>query len=329
VHFLAGDIGGTKSELAIFSFEKNSLSPVVESVLSSADHNTLEELLKEFLSKNKFKITESCFGVAGPVVDGRAKITNLDWEISEEKLSLTLNSKVRLINDLQATAYYVPFLKKEEFKTLNQGTIEGKNTIGVIAPGTGLGEAFLTWNGHKYVAHASEGGHCNFAPTTQIEHGLLEFMQKKTEHVSYETVCSGPGLFNIFLYFNESGQGKCLMTDEITEAKDPAPLITKSALSKDSKCEICVKTLDTFVSIHGSEASNLALKVFASGGIFVGGGIVPRILPALEDEKLFRTFVNKGRMSDLISRIPLKLIMTPRAALLGAARFGFDSINQS
>ena len=119
------------------------------------------------------------------------------------------------------------------------------------------------------------------------------------------------------------------MTDEIIKAKDPAPLITKSALSKDSRCEICAKTLDTFVSILGSEASNLALKVFASGGIFVGGGIVPRILPALEDEKLFRAFVNKGRMSDLISRIPLKLIMTPRAGLLGAARFGFDSINQS
>lgn len=253
----------------------------------------------------------------------------MDWETSEEKLSLFLNSKVQLINDLQATAYYVPFLKKEEFKTLNRGTTEGKNTIGVIAPGTGLGEAFLTWNGHKYIAHASEGGHCNFAPATQIEDALLEYMQKKSEHVSYETVCSGPGLFNIFLYFNESGRGKCPMTDEITKAKDPAPLITKSALSRDSRCEICTKTLDTFVSILGSEASNLALKVLASGGIFVGGGIVPKILPALEDEKLFRTFVNKGRMSDLISRIPLKLIMTPRAALLGAARFGFDSINQS
>ncbi len=248
--------------------------------------------------------------------------------IDEKELSQALDlSSVRLLNDVQATAYYVPFLKRGETRVLNEGKPASEGTIAVIAPGTGLGEAFLTWNGSHYDSHASEGGHCDFAPVSASEAGLLEYLQQKFKHVSYEKVCSGPGLYDIFSYFHLEERvhsESCPVLKEVSKAEDPAPLITDAALSKNPECVICVKTLDTFISILGAEAGNLALKVLATNGVYIGGGIPARILSALTDGRFMKSFLRKGRMSELVSRMPVKVILTPRAALLGSARYGLD-----
>ena len=329
IQLLAGDIGGTKTKLAIFSANGGSISLAVEDTFSSGDKPSFESLVREFLSKSGASVKYACFGVAGPVVRGRAKITNLSWVIDEKELSQALDlSSVRLLNDVQATAYYVPFLKREEMRMLNEGKPTSEGTIAVIAPGTGLGEAFLTWNGSGYNSHASEGGHCDYAPTCTSEAALLEYLQQKFKHVSYEKVCSGPGLYDIFSYFhheeNAPTESCSVLLKEISQADDPAPLITEAALSKNPECEICVKTLDTFISILGAEAGNLALKVMATNGVYIGGGIPPRILSALTDSRFMRSFLRKGRMSELLSQMPVKIILTPRAALLGSARYGID-----
>ena len=329
MQLLAGDIGGTKTKLAIFTFNGGSLSLISEDMFSSGNIPSFENLVREFLSKRGASVKYACFGVAGPVIRGRSKITNLSWVMDEKELSHALDlSRVRLLNDVQATAYYVQFLKSEETRLLNEGKPTPEGTIAVIAPGTGLGEAFLTWNGSRYDSHASEGGHCDYAPTTPSEAGLLEYLQQKYKHVSYEDVCSGPGLHDIFSYFHdekvERGESCSILLKEISQSDDPAPLITDAALSKNPDCEICGKTLDTFISILGAEAGNLALKVLATNGVYIGGGIPPRILSALTDGRFMRSFLRKGRMSELVSMMPVKIILTPRAALLGSARYGMD-----
>jgi glucokinase len=329
MELLAGDIGGTKTRLAIFSTTEGSMSLVVEDTFSSAEHPNFENLVHEFLTKSKTSVKYGCFGVAGPVIQGNAKITNLPWVINEKKLSKGLNlSSVWLLNDVQATAYYVPFLKRDERYLLNEGKSVPEGTKCVIAPGTGLGEAFLTWNGSHYDSHASEGGHCDFAPTSDSETELLQYLRKKLKHVSYEDICSGPGLEDIFSFFHDEKverRGSCsLLINEISKADDPAPLITHAALSKNPDCEICVETLETFVSVLGAEAGNLALKVLATNGVYIGGGIPPRIRSALTNGKFMKSFMRKGRMSELLSRMPVNIILTPRAALLGSARYGLE-----
>ena len=333
MQLLAGDIGGTKTKLAIFSSNGGSISLAAEDTFSSGDNPSFENLIREFLSKSGASVKYACFGVAGPVIRGRSKITNLPWVIDEKELSQALDlSSVRLLNDVQAAAYYVPFLKRGETRMLNEGKPPSEGTIAVIAPGTGLGEAFLTWNGSRYDSHASEGGHCDFAPTCSSEAGLLEYLQEKFKHVSYEKVCSGPGLYDIFSYFHHEGGAhteSCPVLKQVSKAADPAPLITDAALSKNPECEISVKTLDTFISILGAEAGNLALKVLATNGVYIGGGIPIRILSALTDGRFMKSFLKKGRMSELVSRMPVKIILTPRAALLGSARYGLDMASSS
>ena len=195
----------------------------------------------------------------------------------------------------------MPFLKRDETLLLNEGKSITEGAIAVITPGTGLGEAFLTWNGTRYDSHASEGGHCDFAPTSDSEAGLLEYLKQKFKHVSYEDVCSGPGLEEIFSYLHDEKvtrtESCSLLVKEISESEDQAPLITHAALSKDPDCEICVKTLDIFISILGAEAANLALKVLATNGVYIGGGIPPRIRSALTDGRFMKSFLRKGRMS--------------------------------
>jgi glucokinase len=322
---LAGDIGGTKTNLAVFSTEAGPRAPLVEATFPSTNYPSLEALAREFLSQIDLKVERASFGVAGPVVGGQATITNLPWVMEERRLQERLNlSPIRLLNDLQAIANGVPFLEPDDLHTLNEGQPAAGGAIAIFAPGTGLGEAFLTWNGSRYRPHPSEGGHSDFAPTTPPEVDLLRYLLRRFEHVSYERVCSGMGLPNIYAFLRDSDYAEepAWLAEELAGADDPTPVIVNAALDDERPCELCVATLDAFVSIMGAEAGNLALKVLATGGVYLGGGIPPRILPTLEQGRFMEAFRRKGRMSDLLARVPVYVILNPKVALLGAACHG-------
>jgi glucokinase len=326
---LAGDIGGTKTNLAIYSPEPPLGEPLAEKTFPSGNYPNLESLVREFLSEVDLKVDRATFGVAGPVVSGRATTTNLPWELEEERLRKALNlSSVHLMNDLEAKAQAIPLLKKRDLHILNQGRPVKGGTIALIAPGTGLGEAFLTWDGSRYRAHPSEGGHVGFAPANRLEAELLQYIRDRYQfgHVSYERVCSGLGLPTIYAFLKDRGKAEepDWLAEELAAADDPTPVIVNTALGKEKTCELCVTTLNIFASILGAEAGNLALKVLATGGVYVGGGIPPRILSALDDGRFMEAFMRKGRMSGLLVRMPVHVILNPKAALLGAAFRGLD-----
>jgi glucokinase len=326
---LAGDIGGTKTNLAIFSAEMGWHTPLAEQTFSSAQYPSLEAIVHEFLAQQHFSIDRASFGVAGPVVAGQATITNLPWTIDEKALQKALNIPiVRLLNDLDAIAHAVPFQEATDLHTLNVGQPVPGGAIAVIAPGTGLGEAFLTWDGSHYQAHTSEGGHADFAPTNASEIELLRYLQQRYTHVSFERVCSGKGLPNIYAYLKVSGYAEepPWLAERLAVADDHAPLIVETALEKDKETrgDLCVATLNAFVSSLGAEAGNMALKVLATGGVYLSGGIPPRILPYLEGERFLQAFRHKGRFTDMLTRMPVHVILNPRVALLGAACHGFE-----
>ncbi|MFQ5855875.1 MAG: glucokinase [Anaerolineae bacterium] len=326
---LAGDIGGTKTNLAVFSPEAGPTVPLAEGTFPSARYSSLEALVGEFLAQISLPVDRASLGVAGPVVAGHAAITNLPWVMDEMQLRAALNlSSVRLLNDLEAIAHAVPFLEPDDLHTLNEGEPAPGGAIAIIAPGTGLGEAFLTWDGSRYRAHASEGGHTDFAPTNLFEIALLRYLQGGLgfEHVSYERICSGQGLPNIYAYLKDSGYADepAWLAEQLAAADDPTPIIVNAALDEERPCELCVATLNAFVSILGAEAGNLALKVLATGGVYLGGGIPPRILPALKQERFMRAFRHKGRFSDLLAQMPVHVILNPKVALLGAACHGLE-----
>jgi glucokinase len=322
---LAGDVGGTKTNLAVFSPENGPYKPLVEATFPSGRYASLEAMVGEFLSKVDVQIERASFGVAGPVVAGRAAITNLPWTIVERQLQEVLDlSSVKLLNDLAAIAYAAPVLKPSDLHTLNQGEPVPGGTLAVIAPGTGLGEAFLTWDGVRFSPVPSEGGHASFAPTDALQVDLLRYLQQRFEHVSFERVCSGKGLPNIYAFLRDSGHADQpdWLAARLAEADDPNPIITKAALGKE--CELCVATMNTFVSILGGEAGNLALKVLATGGVYLGGGIPRRILPLLQAEQFMQSFADKGRFTALLSRVPVHVILHPKAALFGAACYALE-----
>lgn len=319
---LAGDIGGTKTNLAIFTSGSGLRAPLAEATFPSGDYPSLEVLVLEFFSRVRIKVDHASFGVAGPVVNGQAKITNLPWVMDEAKLADTLGlSSVHLLNDLLAFAYAVPFLSEKGLYVLNKGRAVSGGAIAVVAPGTGLGEAYLIWDGTRYRAYPSEGGHADFAPSNALETGLLRYLLDRFEHVSYERVCSGSGLVNIYAYLKERGYAHepDWLAEQLMVAHDHAPVIVKAALDGERPCALCRATLNTFISILGAEAGNMALKVMASGGVYLGGGIPPRILSALQRGPFMEAFGRKGRMSKLIQDIPVRVILDPKAALLGAA----------
>jgi glucokinase len=326
---LVGDVGGTKAHLAIFVSKDGLRTPMLEAKLPSAHYPSLSSLVKDFLSKSNMRssIDYAVFGVAGPVANGKAKITNLPWVIKERQLQEDLDIPiVHLLNDLEAMANAVPLLEPSDLHIVNPGNSVPHAPIGMIAPGTGLGEAFLTWDGTRYRTYPSEGGHVDFAPRTPFESGLLVYMLKKFHHVSYEHVCSGIGLPNIYAYLKESGafEEPVWLAEQLVKAENHTPVIVDTALSGQDPSGICVATLKTFVSILGAEAGNMALKVLATGGIYLGGGISPRILPFLKGKEFTKAFKNKGRFSDLLASIPVQVILNPSVGLLGAAAHGFD-----
>jgi glucokinase len=323
---LAGDIGGTKTNLALFASQDELRTPVREATFPSAQYPSLEALVSEFLYQAGEQVQLACFGVAGPVIDGKAKITNLPWVMEEEDMQKTLHiPSIRLLNDLVATASGVPLLGANDLRTLNEGAPTKNGTLGVIAPGTGLGEAFLTWDGKRYQTHPSEGGHTDFGPTNAFEIELLRYMLTKFDHVSYEQLSSGMGLPHIYAYLRDVVllDEPQALTDQINAEEDMTPLIIRGALDSKAPSARCVTALQTFTSILGAEAGNLTLKVLATGGIYLGGGIPPRILPFLEADGFMRAFKHKGRFADMLKDVPVHVITNPKLALLGAANYGF------
>jgi glucokinase len=327
--FLAGDIGGTKTILSLVSAETGPGYPHVETRFPSGNYPRLADIVKIFLSDNgplleMHPISAAAFGVSGPVGSNQSAITNLEWTVDQSTLADTLDlpaGRIRLLNDLEATANAVPYLKADDLYTLNEGEPVVGSPIAVIAPGTGLGEAYLTWNGHRYSPFPSEGGHADFAPGDQLQLKLLNYLAQRYGHVSIERVCSGIGIPNIYNFLRDEEQ-----VDEpewlrqvIAESDDPVPSIIDNAGDSKRATQICRKTLEIFVSILGAQSGNLALTLMARNGVYLGGGIPPRIIPALTGPNFRQSFCDKGRFTEMMSKIPVHIILNPRTALLGAA----------
>ncbi len=322
---LAGDVGATKTVLALFSAEDGPRMPRAEATFLSSRYPSLETMVREYLGQTGQHITRAVFGVAGPIISGRAYVTNLSWIIEQHALQAALEGiQVGLLNDLEAIAHAVPSLTADDLHTLNQGEPEPGGAIAVIAPGTGLGEGYLTWDGTRYTAHPSEGGHCDFAATNPREVELLRYLMDRYGHVSYERVCSGLGIPNIYAYLRDSGFAvePAWLAQKLEAATDPTPIIVSAALETADPPALCTETLRMFVGILATEAGNLALKLLATGGVYLAGGIPPRILPALDPAYFMARFTNKGRLAELLRRIPVHVILNPKAALFGAARYG-------
>jgi glucokinase len=317
---LAGDVGGTKVHLALYDFINGKLEYSRDERFPAKDYSGLEEIVKEFLGA--FKVTAACFGVPGPVRDGRLRLTNLPWTLDSRELAVSLGiNHVFLINDLEANGYGVAELAADQIYTLSEGDASQIGNRALLAAGTGLGEALLIWNGHSHTPYPSEGGHADYAPRNEDEIDLLRFLkQKYNGRISQERVVSGQGLTNIYEFLREvRGIDEPVWLAERLAAEDPNAVITELALK--AKSEICEKAMDMFVSAYGAEAGNLALKLLSVGGVYVGGGIAPRILEKLKDGRFMKAFSDKGRMSQLLINMPVRIILESRAALLGAAAY--------
>ena len=324
---IAGDIGGTKTLLALYDPDVGARKPVAQAEFHSAQYSSLDDVVREFLAQTEQSIDAASFDVAGPVIDGRAHLTNLPWVLDERLMQQGLGLKrVMLLNDLKAVAYAVPHLHPEDVHVINEGSADVHGPMAVIAPGTGLGEAFLIWNGSDYIACSSEGGHADFAPNDETQAALWSYLSKRLGHVGYERVCSGSGLPNLYDFLRDSGHApeSPTVAAAVAATTDRTPVIVSAALQNPAD-KLCAATLDLFVSILGAEAGNLALKTLATGGVFLGGGIPPRILPHLSDGRLMQAFADKGRFAELLGKVPVKVIKI-QAALLGAALYGLDQM---
>ncbi|HYH86617.1 MAG TPA: glucokinase [Pyrinomonadaceae bacterium] len=320
---IAGDIGGTKTNVALFESEGESLGRIVtQQSFPSGKYDSLEKILSEFVAAHKpDNLQRACFGVAGPVVAGRVETPNLAWKVSGETLAKTLGvGHVGLINDLEATAYGIEELKPEQFHTLNEGDAERKGHRALIAAGTGLGMAGIFFDGKHYRPIASEGGHADFAPRNEREFQLLQYLHEKLGgRVSYERVLSGPGLFNVYSFLRDRGfyEEPQWLADEIASGDRTAPV---SRAGLEGKVELAARALEMFVEIYGAMSGNLALIMKSFGGLYVGGGIAPKIIAKLKDGTFMRTYRDKGRMSGLVESIPVRVILDDKTALYGAAR---------
>ncbi|HTX74952.1 MAG TPA: glucokinase [Terracidiphilus sp.] len=317
---LAGDVGGTKVHLALFDFTDGNLKHARDKIYPAKEYAGLEEIVKEFVLTEK--LTAACFGVPGPVREGRLRLTNLPWTLDSRELARNLKiDYVFLINDLQANGYGIAELDADQIYTLSEGDARQVGNRALISAGTGLGEAFLIWDGRDYVPYPSEGGHSDFAPRNDDEFDLLRFLrQKYNGRISFERVVSGQGLTNVYEFLRDvRGIEEPAWLAERMRMEDPNAVITEEAMK--AKSELCEKTLDMFVSAYGAEAGNLALKVLSVGGLYVGGGIAPRILDKLKDGTFMKAFTDKGRMTQLLVNIPVRVILESRTALIGAAAY--------
>jgi glucokinase len=324
---LAGDIGGTKTVLALFSRQAGVAGGAIhETRFESGKYSSLEAIIVEFLRETRASPVAACFGVAGPVINQRSQITNLSWTISAQDISTALGiPDVYLLNDLEATAIAVPHLQPQDLHTLNEGIFNPGGNIAVVSPGTGLGTAFLVRTGDRYQAFASEGGHATFSPRNLQEMELLKYLKGRYNHVSFERICSGshlPGIYDFFLGEGSYPEPEWLH-NELAAAPDRTPVIVEAALAE--KADICEATLDTFVQVLGTAVGNLAVTLLPTGGIYLGGGIPPRILGRLKQPDFLGAIADKGRFSQLCSSMPVHVILTPSVALYGAAWHGLES----
>ena len=320
---LAGDIGGTKTVLALYRNLSGRLEPEREEVFKSRDFPHFEEILTRFLEqKGRGNVKTICLGVAGPVRNGQCQTTNLPWFLDEQKLAESFGvEKVKLLNDLEAAAYGMLYLPDNEMAEINKGAWpQTKGNIAVIAAGTGLGEALLFWSGQEYCPVASEGGHADFAPRTDLEIDLLRFLRSGFGHVSYERILAGPGIYNVYNFLCKTGFAPEpeWLRDRL-QSGDPSAIISQVGL--DGGHKLCTETLNLFSSIYGAEAGNLALKGLAIGGVYIGGGIAPKILEKLKDGTFMQGFLDKGRYSNLMKEVPVKVCLNSRAPLIGSAHY--------
>jgi glucokinase len=319
---LAGDIGGTNARLALYETRAGKLEQVTETVFSSRQHSGLDEIVAKFAAQiaAKHKPDAACFGIAGPVVNGRCETSNLPWVVESTQLAKELGlSHARLMNDLEANAWGIAALDGNDLVCLNQIQGKPRGNQAVVSAGTGLGEAGLYWDGMNHHVFACEGGHTDFAPRNDLEMKLLQYLVARFGHVSYERILSGPGLVNVFSFLRDSGYGRpeTWLLEEM-DTSDPAAAISHAAMQ--GKCGLCVQALDLFISIYGAEAGNTALNIMATGGVFLGGGIAPKILPKLKGPLFMEAFRGKGRLQRVLESIPVCVITNDKTALLGAAR---------
>lgn len=318
-YVLAGDIGGTKTSLGLF--KRGNRRPILKDsrTYPSVEFRGLEDIIEVFLKSYPLPVANACFGIAGPVQNGKCKTTNLPWEVHEDRIENRFGFEhARLLNDLSAMALSVPSLMKNELFTINAARAKKGQNLGLIAPGTGLGEALLFFHQGRYYPIPSEGGHTDFSPKNEIEIKLWRYLQRLYGHVSIERVLSGPGIFSIYKFLKSTGSYKepKWLSKKISKV-DPSRAITEAAMEKGQK--LCVKTLDIFNSILGAAAGDLALTGMTTGGMYLGGGIPPKILPKLKESTFMNSFLAKGRFRDLMENIPVYVVLNERAALLGAA----------
>ncbi|MGC2637635.1 MAG: glucokinase [Acidobacteriaceae bacterium] len=320
---LAGDVGGTKVHLALYGFDRGQLVHVRDERFPAHEYTGLEEIVRRFLGESgNPEITAACFGVPGPVRGGRLRLTNLPWMLDSRELSAGLNIvHLFLINDLEANGYGIPELTAEQIFTLNEGDPAAVGNRALVSAGTGLGEGVLVWTGKTHVPMASEGGHSDFAARNALEMELLQYLMKKLNgRVSFERVVSGQGVTNIYNFLrDEKRMEEPDWLKKRMESEDPNAVIGEAG--EQGASDLCAKTLETFVSAYGAESGNLVLKVLATGGMYVGGGIAPKILKTMRGGAFMRAFTDKGRLSELLIHTPVHIILESRAALMGAAAF--------
>lgn len=323
---LAGDIGGTKTNLALFEYKDDTLSVFAQHQFSSREFSDLTEVITAFKEKSSVtSIDAACFGIAGPVIEGRCRTTNLPWDVTTSALQEYLGiEKVRLLNDLEATAYGMLYVSEEEFVDLNPKGRQIEGNRAVIAAGTGLGEAMLYYDGSAYHPIGSEGGHSDFAPLTPQQDELLKWMRNRYPgHVSFERILSGPGIYTLYEFLVESGfadQPASMLN--IPEGKDRSAMVSECALKEHNL--LCMEALRLFVEIYGAEAGNLALKTMSLGGVYIGGGIAPKILSVLTNDHFMNGFLSKGRFNEMLMGMKVKVCLNPETALNGAAHFALD-----
>ena len=336
MNVLAGDIGGTKTNLGIFDVNKQQVSSLFEATYISDNYRSLEEIIAYFLDQIKNKnietsVTTACFGVAGPVKNNYCEVTNLPWIIDGTQIQKRFGWQyVNLLNDLQANAWGIAALDEHDFITLNEGESDlsqsASGNASIIAAGTGLGEAGLFWDGHKHIPFASEGGHTDFSPATEQEYRLHQFLSIKYKgHVSWERIVSGMGLENLyqFLCYEDQSQPPAWLQQQM-QTGDTAAAISNAAIA--GKDKLCRQALDWFVHLYGVEAGNHALKIMSGGGVFLGGGIAPKIIKQLQSGNFIQAFCDKGRMRRLLEAMPVKVIMNDKTALYGPALYAADSL---
>lgn len=321
---LAGDIGGTKINLGLVGLKDGRPSFLAMDSFPSLEADCLEDIIERFLKDEQQTVSAACFGIAGPVIAGVTKTTNLPWIVAEQSVRERFHfHKVRLINDLVATAYSIPLLGRDELFPLNEGVADPQGNVGLVAPGTGLGVSLMAFAESRLHAVPSEGGHVDFAPKNDREMDLLRYLQADLGHVSVERLASGPGLFTIYRWLRDIRKlHEPPWLTERLQNEDPPKVISEIGLSRRNP--LCEEALDMFVSIIGSAAGNLALTGLTTGGMYLGGGIGPKILPKLKEPLFLNSFTGKGRFTELLQRIPVKVILNDKAALLGAAGCAFD-----